>query len=730
MSRHYIKYILFLFTTFCASAVSGQQLIRTIAGDGTLNYNGDGGSAIAAAMGNLNGVAIDDSGNVYASDNYFNVIRKITKKGIISSYCGNGSPSFSGDGGPASAARISAPFAIVFDTMGNMLIADAANHRVRKIDTGGIISTIAGIAAFGYYNGDGIPAVTAKVIPNGLATDTRGNIFIADANTRVRKIVPSGIINAVAGAGCVGNSGNGGAATAACMDGPIGVCADSSGNVYIADRTNNCIRKVSAATGIISVVAGSSSGSSGFSGDGGQATSARLSGPNSVRIDPKGNLVIVDQSNNRIRRVNSSGIIRTIAGSTSTGGFSGDGGPATSANMGYPSDVAWDSIGNMYIADKGYLTNFGHRIRVVFDIDTMHITASPGDTVCGYSDVTYTTHEYTGHFGAVYQWRVNGTPVGFNQPTYFTDSVHNGDRISCTMKDTAAGGFIIAVSDTLQMVVRPVVVPRVDITTTGDTVCAGQVVTLTANPVNGGLSPIFMWYVFGTFRSSGPTFSYIPNVGDIVTAVMVSNAVCAFPDTVRRSRTMIVNVSYPPLITLDASPNDTVAHYGDIITLFSEVTYGGAHPTFQWYRAGVPIPGATNSSYFQEVYWDDSLYCVMHSDAPCVVPEYDTSEVMFLSIGRLAVDEVNAMHASVHLSPNPNSGSFYVRGTISGSNATKAEITVTDLLGRQIFAQQVTTTANKLDTQINLDPSLATGVYLLTVKYSGGVHVLRFHVNK
>ena len=214
------------------------------------------------------------------------------------------------------------------DASGNLYIADTGNNRIRKVSATGIITTVAGNGSAG-YSGDGGPATSAQLDgPEGVAVDGSGNLYIADTcNNRIRKVSATGIITTVAGNGSAGYSGDGGPATSAQLSLPAGVAVDGSGNLYIADSGNNRIRKVSA-TGIITTVAGN--GSPGYSGDGGPATSAQLNQPAGVAVDASGNLYIADSSNNRIRKVSATGIITTVAGN-GFDGYSGDGGPATSA---------------------------------------------------------------------------------------------------------------------------------------------------------------------------------------------------------------------------------------------------------------------------------------------------------------------------------------------------------------------------------------------------------------
>ena len=335
-----------LLATAAVLAAGGD--ISTVAGTGTQGFSGDGGPATSAKFNRPIGIAVDSSGNLFIADRNNERVRKVDTSGNISTVAGNGTNGFSGDGGPATTARLNLPRDVAVDSSGNLFIADRSNHRVRKVDTSGDISTVAGDGTNG-FSGDGGQATSTQLnFPNGVTVDSSGNLFIADqANHRIRKVDTSGIIITVAGTSTSGFLGDGVAATSTALNQPSDVAVDSSGNLFIADEFNHRIRKVDI-SGIITTVAGN--GTQGFSGDGGPATSAKLDTPTGVAVDASGNIFFADSSNHRIRKVDTSGIITTVAGD-GTQGFSGDGGSATSAQLDFANDVAVDSSGNLFITD-------------------------------------------------------------------------------------------------------------------------------------------------------------------------------------------------------------------------------------------------------------------------------------------------------------------------------------------------------------------------------------------
>ncbi|MFC5471306.1 Ig-like domain-containing protein, partial [Cohnella suwonensis] len=328
---------------------SSSDIITTVAGTGTGGYSGDGGAATLAELDGPSGMAVDSSGNLYIADSNNNIIRKVAKDGTISTVAGTGVQGYFGDGGPATSAQFYSPSGVAVDSSDNLYIADTNNFRIRKVATDGTISTVAGTGVWG-NSGDGGLATLAKFYsPSGVAVDSSDNLYIADSSdNRIRKVATDGTINTVAGNGSNGYSGEG-PATLVKLNNPRGIAVDSIGNLYIADYQSNRIRKVTGGT--ISTVAGT--GSVAYSGDEGMAISTNMAYPTGVAVDSSDNLYIADFQNSVIWKVMvTDGTISKVAGIGGTSGYSGDGGAATLAKLQNPRGVAVDSSGNVYIADS------------------------------------------------------------------------------------------------------------------------------------------------------------------------------------------------------------------------------------------------------------------------------------------------------------------------------------------------------------------------------------------
>ncbi len=346
------------------------QIIVTFAGNGLTGDSGDGGGAIGARLFAPTGVAADAMGNLYIADSENHRIRKVTPAGLIMPFAGSGMLGSSGDGGPALSATMNRPQSVAVDSSGNVYITDTGNNRIRKVGANGVITTVVGNGQDG-FSGDGGQATEASLnLPFQVTVDSAGNLYIADGfNRRVRKVTAStGVITTIAGDGRIGNAGNGGPATQAQFLIPYGVAVDNSGVVFILDAFDNRVRRVGT-DGMISNYVGT--GDFGYSGDGGPATEAEIDPLSYIALDASGNLFIADRFNHAIRKVTAAtGIITTVVGN-GLNGFSGDGASPQAARITSPTDVTFDRSGNMYIADTG-----NQRVRKVFAVSSLKSVAS------------------------------------------------------------------------------------------------------------------------------------------------------------------------------------------------------------------------------------------------------------------------------------------------------------------------------------------------------------------
>ena len=552
LSKSTTKFVTFSLLTISSFANVNAQNISTIAGNGTMGSTGDGGAATAATLSAPWGVASDAAGNIYVADEAANCIRKINSTGIISTIAGTGVAGFSGDGGPATAAQLNNPYDVGVDAAGNIYIADYGNNRVRKINTAGIICTCAGTGSTTYSGECGPATIASFAGPASIKVDGAGNIYININANRVSKINTSGIMNAFAGNGITGYTGDGGPATAAKLYNPVGIALDASGNAYIIDQLNHYIRKVNTA-GIISTIAGT--GSAGYSGDGGPATAAQVNWVWGITTDAIGNIYLGDHYNYRIRKINTSGIISTYVG-TGTIGYSGDGIAATTADINAPWGICTDVIGNLYIADGG-----NYRVRKVLStinnnpyfldgsIKSISVCENSGvnsiNSLLGILDIdTAQTESWTSIAGP-YHGTVSlaGTLLSTGAsitPTGFTYSPGTGYHGFDTFKVIVSDGGL---TDTAIVYVTIDSVPTVAAIGGSGSVCKGNTVTL-SNPTASGI-----W-------TSSATVAAVSSLG-VVTGVDTGIAIISYTVT---NGTCNASTALPVKVTICPSAVTNLLH--------------------------------------------------------------------------------------------------------------------------------------------------------------------------
>ncbi len=598
----------------------------------------------------------------------------------IHTICGNGTAGYAGDGGPDTLAEINFPGFLSFggSGYGSLFIGDRLNYRVRqlKLGPGGIIFTKAGDGIDGFYGDGGLADTAHMSIPGGVAVDRHNNVYFCDYNNQVvRKVDGAGIITTIAGtAGVTGFFGDGGPATSAKFNYPLGITVDSLGNLFVADQHNNRIRKIST-SGIISTVVGT--GTSGFSGDLGPATAADISLPNYVRMDSVGNLYITDNGHHRIRKVDAFGIINTIAGN-GTLGSSGDGGPATAAELNYPGGIAIDRQGNIFICDC-----YNNRIRRI-DAFTGIISSVAGTGTAGYS----------GDWGPATAAEVNqpvDVTVDYYNNVYFVD--WNNSRIRAFYSpltitcDTVTGLTVSSISSTSANLTWTAVAGSsgywyvVDMNSASPSVLgsfvAGTTITVT------GLTPGQNYYAH-VLDSCG-----VGNLSEWVTVPFSTLSVTACDTVTGLSVSSITNTS----ATLSWTAVAGSLGYEYIVNTSAAAP---ATPGTATTATSIPLTGLTaGQSYYAHVL--DSC-AIGNLSAWVTVP--------FLTLpGTTGVTQITG---SLHITAFPNPVTDVLTIEINGTIRNGAQLIVSDVAGRKINSQQVD--GHKISIDMN---GMCTGVYFV-----------------
>lgn len=562
------------------------QVINTMIGNGTAVNTGDGGAASNATLNKPSAVNVDSKGNFYIICN--NVLRKVDGgNGIITRIAGDGtsvSPSASmGNGGPAINAIFSWMRHVLTDAAGNILIVDYSANNIRKINAAtGIITTVAG-NTINNYGGDGGLAIHAGIAgPTSASMDASGNLYIAETHSnRIRKVdAATGIISTIAGNGTPTFSGDGALAVNAGITAPSYVYADPSGNLFISEQTSGItcrIRKVNLVTGVIQTVAGN--GQEGYSGDGGPATNAALFNPAAVVTDKCGNIFMTTITDSRIRRVDAAtGIITTVAGD-GTNRYGGDAGLAINGQLNNPNGMCIDAQGTLFIADVN-----NNRLRRIDFPGAVVFISTPDHAVCSGSNVTFNATVYTTSDPQVYQWKKNGISTGTNSAV-FTTTINNNDTIECWL-DRSGNCYDTAASKSNPIGMSLLPPPTISIATSTDENCGSNIIDVTAVTGNA-FNLVYQWKVNGiNVGINSATYRGNFKITDSVVCEMTCQNLCGVAAAVSSLPATLKGRSdlYPLVTTVSAN---TVICAGSPITFTATNASGTAQATFRWVVNGI-----------------------------------------------------------------------------------------------------------------------------------------------
>jgi hypothetical protein len=653
------------------------QTITTSAGNGTAGNSGDGGPATSAQLNGPWDVAVDAAGNRYIASFGGNVIRKVfAGTGIITTICGTGVPGSGGDGGQATSAQLNGPIGVCVDNSNNVFITEYNGNRVRRIDgSSGVITTIIGTGTSG-YNGDGPGISTQLSAPWGIAVDPSGNVYFTEWYTqRIRKwLVSTSSVTTLAGTGIQGYTGDGGPALSGTIYNALDIALDQAGNVYWAEYSNNVIRKLTVGTGVISTVAGT--GLNGFNGNGIPATTAQLSGPAGVVIDLASNIYISEYGTSRIRKVTAgTGLISAVAGSGS-GGFSGDGGPAISAQVYNPGGLAGNnSTGDLFISD---VTN--NRVRSINNIFLVcspppmptNVTSPGNQVICSGSSASLSVSGSgsLNWYNSGTSTLVLGTGTGFLTPTLSTGTYTFYAAASNTCTESQRTAITVTVQTSLP----------VSISGGTAVVCPGTAITLTASGADN--------YLWGNGNTSA-TIVVTPT-SNIFYSVMGTSTVNSCSGFAAKS------VSVFPLTAV------TAAGSGSFCT-GQNVNLGASGAlSYTW------EPGSLNGFFITVSPPVSTDYTVSGSDNNGCVNSATVSVTMIICTG---LEDLAATAQNLSVSPNPGSGEFRI--TLNGFSHNCA-IEVHNALGQLIFTRELRSANDLLDLH-----SYPGGLYWIRLKDQG-----------
>jgi len=619
-----LKLQLALLLLLIATPLVKAQVINTFIGNGTAVNTGDGGPVISATLNKPSGVNRDAQGNIYIICN--NVLRKTDgATGIITTIAGDGvsvAPSASmGDGGPAISAIFTWMRHVLTDAAGNILIVDYGANNIRKVNAAtGIITTVAG-NKLNSHNGDGGLAINAGIAgPTSIAMDASGNLYIAETHSnRIRKVdAATGIISTIAGTGVSGFSGDGGLAANAGITAPQYVYTDPLGNLFVIEYTTGItcrIRKMNLATGIIQTVAGN--GQDGFSGDGGPATGAALSNPAAVVTDKCGNIFITTINDSRIRRVDAvTGIITTIAGD-GTNSYDGDGGLAINGKLNNPNGMCIDPQGTLFIADVN-----NNRLRRIDFPGAVVFINTPANVVCPAQPITFTTTVFTTSDPQVYQWKKNGIDVGANSAIY-TTTINDKDTIECWL-DRSTNCYETSPSKSNPIGMSLLPQPTVRITAAPGNNCGVEGIDLTAVTSNA-INPVYEWTVNGkNVYGNFPTYRAAVTITDSVVCKITCQNLCGATVIVSsQAATLKGRLDLLPLVTTVST--NTIICAGTPITFTATNESGNLNATFRWLINGTET--GVNGTVFTSASLTDSVKveCIM-TVPMCPAPPTSTKD--------------------------------------------------------------------------------------------------------
>ena len=708
--------------------VNSAGVITTYAGTGTLGYSGDGGPAVNANLYHPLYMCLDPAGNLYFTDQNGDLIRKISPAGIISTITGNLPVGYSGDGGPLAQAQFMSISGLQTDAAGNLYISDFGNHIIRKVNAAGIITTFAGTPELGGFSGDGGPATAARLQnPYAVVVKADGSVLIPDAgNQRIRRINPAGVISTIAGTGVNASTGNGGPATAASLASPWRIADDAAGNLYVADPLNEQVRRINPA-GIIDNYAGI--GTAGYSGDGGPAVDAQLYVVAGICCDPAGNLYITHSSNHGVvRKVTNCNNI-TISQQpanvniciTGNASFTVTAGNALTYQWQMNSGPGWTDITDnaMYAGSQtnnltvtGVTTamnNYLYRCMVSNNCGPVYTTtatlfvntlATPLVTItanfnniCAGTPVVFMAAIFNGGPTPVYQWRKNGLPVGTNSNAYTDNTLVNGDQIRCDLTSSASCVTPVNVSsNTINMSVMPRITPTVTISSSATgPVCYGTPVTFTATTTQAGGGPHYTWFKNSVnLMLDSPVYTdNALNNGDVIVCALRTSLICV-TSAVVLSNTLIaaINPVDPPAITITTATNTVCRNTP--VQFTAMVVNGGTNPVYTWKKNNQPV--GTNSPVYTDnsMANGDQVTCELLSNAPCISINTAISTPVIMTLRPdpvVSLDQQTGLCSGTSRQLDAGSFSSYAWNTgastrtITVNNTGMYAVTVTDANG-------------------------------------------------